>query len=211
MMANRFQWAIDRRPVGPSEIFDVDIYGFDDVNVCPSIGSLVQGWILAIPRTEAICFAELDTSLREQIQSKLSRVRDDLSIFGGKVWTFEHGARFSGSSTACGVDQAHLHVVPLPFNLFAASMHCAAGLKWVEVDARDPWAEIVSKREYYLVSDFAKSYISYPDLQTSQFFRRVIATGLGRPQEWDYRRFRHERNAADTTKRLNQFHRSLAA
>jgi len=202
MAAKRFQWAIDRESIGPLSAFDIDLYEFSSAGVCPTIGSIVPGWLLIVPRFEVSCFASLATEVRFDIRSHLDIVREDISIFDGKPWIFEHGARFCGSATGCGVDQAHLHVVPLKFDLIDAAERQAHALKWIEVNSFDPWAEIDSGREYYFVSDSAKSYVAYPDAAISQFFRRVIANKLGCAAEWDYRLFSHERNAAETTRRL---------
>lgn len=211
MTINRFEWAINRKPFGPLPIFDVDLYNFSEAVVSPSVGSIVPGWLLVIPRLETICFANLPAKIRRNTQRVLSLVRQDTYLFGGKPWMFEHGARFCGSKAACGVDQAHLHVVPLESDLFNAVKANAPALSWNEVDCFDPWAEIDSAREYYFVSDFTKGYVAYPEVPTSQFFRRVIANMVGRATEWDYRLFSNERNAAATIRRIRSERRTESA
>lgn len=155
----------------------------------PSIGSLVPGWLLICPYDHrpnlATAYADRElTELRMRLADILSRQ------FAAPVKMFEHGAVLAGSSTGCGVDHAHLHLVPIDIDLLG---HQDGQEKhnW----SRAPMSSIervVGASEYLVYSADASAKdpivdVALPSKPISQFFRRAIARGLRRPEEYDYR------------------------
>lgn len=197
----RFAWVTERQNVGPRLPFDVDLCESPAAAVTPTVGAISAAWILVVPRTPAICIADLPSIDRRTIMRLVGDVRDRMEVFGDEPFLFEHGARTSGSKTGCGVDQAHLHIVRLNFDLLQSALLDDAMI-WRSINSRDPWSEIEADREYYLVSDFFRSFVAYPAVQQSQYFRRLIAYGLRRADEWDYRLFENEQNASETVRRF---------
>jgi ATP adenylyltransferase len=94
------------------------------------------------------------------------------------------------SQIGCGVDQAHLHLVPTEHQLLGAVL-ADDSVRWAEVDSADPWAVIRPKAEYYLISDSTQSYVGFPLEPRSQYFRKKLAALNGTPDEWDYRKWPH--------------------
>lgn len=192
----RFSWIIKQHRTGPLQPFDVDLADHATAAVIPSAGSLVANWLLIVPRVQFMCLADAPREIRSAVMSigweeSLARCGS-----GDGRYYFEHGARQAGSLFGCGVDQAHLHVVPLNFDLLHAATHSDATWQWQEVgDIRDPWAEIPTGREYLLVSNFERTFFATPLGKVSQFFRKLIARELGSPTMWDYRKYGCEQNA----------------
>src|ERR1700674_1783452 len=80
--------------------------------VLPSLGALVEGWLLLVPKTHVICMGELSDNLTAEMQELKSRIRETLQRAYGNVCAFEHGPSRAKTSLGCGVDHAHLHLVP---------------------------------------------------------------------------------------------------
>ena len=111
--SRRFAWVVENREPSLEEPCDREVARTADYVVLPSAGSLVPGWLLVVPRRPMLNLGCTTPSER----AALMELVDDLSIrmgnFEGEIYCFEHGSAFVGSATGCGVDQAHLHVVPL--------------------------------------------------------------------------------------------------
>jgi hypothetical protein len=147
---------------------------------------------------------------RARLDEVVDWARNRLAPFGGRLFLFEHGAKVSGSAVGCGVDHAHLHLASLPANLIDLVL-LDRTVSWAEVPAEDPWGSVRSDCEYYFVSDFDRAFVGYPAAVRSQYFRRVIAGSLGQADQWDYRQYPNERNAAEAVRVLGQSAREQCA
>lgn len=190
--AHRFSWITRPEENLPPRALDAELRSFPEAGVIMSLGSLVPGWLLVVPRTCTPNFRQLPWEIHPKLSSVVRCLVAELERFEGQVFAFEHGASNPTNATACGVEQAHLHVVPLPFDLLtAAEQHAhTQGLPFVPLGRPlDPWATIPAHGDYLLVQrayDSAAALI-LPDQPLSQWFRRVIAIELHRSTEWDYR------------------------
>lgn len=154
-----------------------------------SIGALVPGWSLIVP-------TEHKVNLSEDYSNGAfwSFVKEAASIIEsnyGRFSVFEHGAFTTDSKTSCGTGHAHLHMVPMSFSLFEEAKIFNNEMTWEKCFA----SEVAKKSkgsEYLFVADnfdgeSTQGYICLLKEQTSQFFRRVIATKLGIPEMFDYK------------------------
>jgi hypothetical protein len=130
-------------------------------------------------------------------------IGDRLKHIAPKVFHFEHGAGFAGSPSGCGLDLAHLHTVPLNFDLVQILLATSDDIHWVAVESGDdPW-ERVSADEYIVAMDEnQRAIVGHPRKPVSQYVRRVIAREVGRPLVWDYRTEAHVENVRATLKAL---------
>jgi len=167
---------------------DRPIHSVCDYVAIASIGALVEGWTLVVPKEH--CFSLRDLyplpSFMEFVRSVTMRVE---ASYGASA-IFEHGANHEGSLTSCGTDHAHLHIVPLPF-----SMSDAIGASRLSSWERIPASTIrgrVSESEYLFFSESPRQsplvgYFQPLASPTSQFFRRIVAMRLGLDGVSDYR------------------------
>ncbi|WP_352955152.1 HIT domain-containing protein [Mesorhizobium sp. M1322] len=151
----------------------------------PSLGSLVPGWILLIPRRPMSTLSLMDTEERKALAVLRTELAARLSAYGHTVHAFEHGGA-SGSLVSCGVDQAHLHLVPLSFDLLHAARRHDLGWR-TSVGIRDLTEAETGGKEYLFVERLGVSLIGFPETPTSQWFRRLIAQECG-GREWDYKK-----------------------
>lgn len=158
-----------------------------------SIGALVPGWTLIVPKVHGI-------NLTRDYQGAafwrfVGQVSSVLTVKYGRFSVFEHGAYSATSATSCGTAHAHLHIVPLSFSLLDEAKLFAPEMEWEECLAAEV-ADISNGREYLFVADEfdgakTRGYISFLQSEVSQFFRRVIAKKIGKPAEYDYKTNAH--------------------
>jgi ATP adenylyltransferase len=155
--------------------------------VSPSRGSIIPMWLLIVPEDEAINFAELESDVSHY--ALISRVAEELSPARTDLIWFEHGANVRGSTVGCGVDHAHLHVILSPkFSIdeFAAAALEASGRDWMRVTAASAYDVLGSQESYYAFGNLETAFVVRGANFGSQFFRKLVAALVNRPDEWDY-------------------------
>lgn len=169
-MSNRFRWLTEDS--GPSvALWDVDLTENLPFATVPSRGSIVDGWLLTLPRFAAINIAALTRDERRALMEQARYTAAAVSDGFRQTTFFEHGPVRSGTPTGCGVDHAHLHSVPLSFDLLAL---LPADMGWRQMGAVDPWMTL-GARDYLLVGRDDTWMACEPEVPVSQFFRRQIA------------------------------------
>ena len=183
---SKFSWVFDGTGQSSKLIQDFVIAETNRFVVIPSLGSLVPGWLLIIPKRPMPNFSFLNAVEFEELEKLLETLFAKIAVFQGVPQLFEHGGPF-GSAVSCGVDQAHLHVVPLEFDLnnLAIGDH---SVEWKQVSGNiyKP-KNLIEIGEYLFVSSAGKSAVGKLDSPTSQWFRKLIAKELGIPDEWNYK------------------------
>lgn len=154
-----------------------------------SIGSLVEGWSLVIPRKH--CLSLQDYYGTAEFSRYVQEIVQKIEAEYGPAVIFEHGSNHCGSLTGCGIDHAHLHIVPQLFPL--AMMLAESGISaWHQARA----SEIRSLAEggeylFFLVNSDANDPIGFfkkVEQPSSQFFRRAIAAVIGKTDVADYKK-----------------------
>lgn len=200
---NRFDWVVKGHASGPNLTCDSPLLFNEQGVVIPSVGSLVPGWLLVVPRQQANSYAELQPGLRSSLFSLAQRAASKVSQWGPVIF-LEHGATRPNSVTGCGVDQAHLHVVPTHADLLSRVLKDRK-VHWEKTDGLDPWSSIPQNQEYYLISVGDHTFVGYPSAPVSQYFRKQLAQEIGLPNEWDYKGWP---NYGNVNRTVEQFGRS---
>lgn len=175
----------------------------EDYVAIASIGALVEGWSLVVPKSHQFSMRNdfSNPLFREFVQSVSSKM---FAQYGSLI-SFEHGANKVDSATACGTAHAHLHLVPFNDTLMPALEE--SSLEWVSCRT----SEIASKsegKEYLFYYELNKNdiwqdpigYLSVLDYPISQFFRRLIAEKNGK--DYDYKTSPHLENSKNTRQNL---------
>ncbi|MBY8823745.1 hypothetical protein [Sphingomonas colocasiae] len=182
-------------------VYDRPLLETQDWIVAPTLGAIVPGWLLIIPRRSA-------TNAREWASksglSPLEAVREiaaHLSLAMDEIIWFEHGPVSTGTPVGCGLDYAHLHVIvrpPFDFAAFTAGARAGADLTWYEANAVDAYAQM-GARSYYIAGSGDIAIVA-TDVESagSQFFRRVAASLIGDGETWNYRDHPHNENIEGT-------------
>ena len=152
-----------------------------------SIGALVEGWILVVPKKH--CCSMKALYLDAEFTEFTNRLINALATCYGPVIAFEHGPNREGSDTSCGTDHAHIHLVP--YHSLAAKLN-NMGLKW-KVCSASQVDELVRENEYLFYCEPENKWdnpvgcIHILDTPISQFFRRVIAEDQGVFDKFNYK------------------------
>jgi len=159
--------------------------------VAPSVGALVPGWMLVVSTKHYISAGALPHELLAELRGTINTVAAAMRQTSRTAAIFEHGPARENTVVGCGIDHCHVHVVPLEFDLYSAAGQLSkeTGISW------EPAADITSTKAYH-EGGHPYLYIQQNDVgkigtssnPPSQFFRRVIASRQGRPEEFDWRR-----------------------
>lgn len=165
-----------------------------------SIGAYVPGWALAVPARHVLALAELNDDEWREFMDAATQSRRRIEKLWGSSVLFEHGAAGSGRQAACGVNHAHLHIVPLELDLRAsiASVDGSVGqFEWNPCSQDRPWSK--ADLDYIFLSDRTGSWIAHRESIPSQVVRRAIAATLDL-SDWNWRD-NHRMEIVDATRR----------
>jgi len=186
---SKFDWIVDG-PAVSHATWDQILIENQSFVALASLGSIVPGWVLIVPRHRALNLAGVHAELSEDFADIRQRVRTVLEQhFSGRVFEFEHGPSQPNGLLGCGVEQAHLHMVPLDFDLVDAIVAKAPTGRADRQDILLPWSKIDADRDYWVARDVAdgRSVVIYPDVPVSQGIRKIIAARTGAAESWNYR------------------------
>jgi diadenosine tetraphosphate (Ap4A) HIT family hydrolase len=157
----------------------------------PSVGALVAGWLLVVPREHALNAAALSDEDLGRLEVLVSEIVEEWQPLFGAVTVFEHGPARPSSPAGCGVDHAHLHVVPTEgIDLIGAARTALDELTWIEgASIADARAAVDAGLDYlYAHTGHGDSaWLAIGQSVPSQALRRVMAAELKRPDEFDWR------------------------
>lgn len=204
--STRFAWILDDTIPRSAAACDKEILRTDLLVAVPSAGALVAGWTLIVPRRPMLNLASATGEERRAIEFAASQIAGQLVQPGEQIWLFEHGSRNAGGVMGCGVDQAHLHVVPLDFDLGdAIARRTGDDIAWtIATESDTPLDSLPAAGEYIAFWSMAdrRPNIGMVRRPVSQWVRRVIADELGIGAEWDYRSHPQEVRVQQTLQRL---------
>jgi ATP adenylyltransferase len=183
----------------PRDRWDQPLFESQNFVAIPSLGSLVEGWLLVVPRQHLISSGAIAPDLRNEFATFKQEVSARLSSVYGDICAFEHGPCGPSREVGCGVDHAHVHLVPLGFDLVdAANMYVPAGA-W-EAASWSECSRVAAEGLDYLFIEqpLGVGRIAVAQKFGSQILRRAIASSIGKPDEFNWRSHRHERNIDKT-------------
>lgn len=176
--------------VSPDVPWNRALFESENFVAVPSLGALVEGWLLIVPREHAICVGALSPSrLSEFNQFKREVSKHLVSSYGDHIYAFEHGPCGPNRTAGCGVDHAHAHLVPLDFDLIAAARpYMPEGVSWVHASWSECTKALDGELDYLFVEEPEGSgHIAVADRFGSQILRKTIAAATGKRDEFDWR------------------------
>jgi diadenosine tetraphosphate (Ap4A) HIT family hydrolase len=189
------------------EFWNKPLFETANFAVIPSLGSIVQGWLMLVPKAHVVCAGELSDALANEMRCLTGEISALVSSSFGEVCVFEHGPSTSRKSTGCGVDHAHLHIVPVDFDLAAAALRFMPNNSmWVAGDWHDCRNAYLQGLDYlYIEQPIGCGRIATHAEFASQVFRKAIAQHTGIPEQFSWRDFPRPEVAASTIRVLFQF------
>jgi ATP adenylyltransferase len=158
-----------------------------DFAIVPSIGALVEGHVLALPKLHARSFAQLavDGGETAAFLDRASAMIE--TAFGSEVQMFEHGTGAASAEPACSVEHAHVHLVPCRVNLLG---RLEDRYRWTEASDEVELRKLVGDGEYLRVRDDRGWMVTTePEGFSSQLLRRELHEALGPAArgDWNWR------------------------
>jgi len=178
---------------GSTEIYDTIIEETKNFIVMPSLGSLVKGWLLITPKSHILNSRQLKINERKELNDLITKYsKSSSSLFEKNVAVFEHGAVYQDSIVGCGIDHAHVHIVPVAFDMEAQVKNSEK--TFMELD------NSINDDKPYWVFSVNNGPVQFTNTMkhTSQFFRKVIATAINSPESYDYKKSTSNKNVIAT-------------
>ena len=147
-----------------------------------SLGALVPGYVLIVPRVHVFSMASLDAPLRAELYQYEQKMHGRVARRWRRATLFEHGSCAKpGTATGACISHAHWHLLPGGFDLDGWQV------KFRRAGTFDDIAE-ADRRHGYLAfrTVGGQWYFDVTHQPPSQYFRRIIVAQLGQPAEWDY-------------------------
>ncbi|WP_414642439.1 HIT domain-containing protein [Baekduia sp.] len=186
---------------------EVSLVADRDFLTWASVGALVEGHVLVLPRAHALSAARLDDDDLSELVRYTDQVSEQLRRHYGPICVFEHGPNEPGTAVGCSIDHVHLHLVPWSSSLVDLARAHHPDLLWRDFardDLRDGLRPAPDE-SYLLVQDAdGRGAIGVGATIPSQALRRIIAAELGRAEEWDWKSYPQARNQTRTVMTLAQ-------
>ena len=170
----------------------------------PSLGALVEGWILLVSKSHFVSFGAMPSSLIEEMNEFKRFLCAILDQCYGSVVAFEHGPSVASRSVGCGVDHAHLHLVPLLFDLATeVSPFLPGNTTWETAGIQECQDAHDRGEDYlYLEQPIGSGRIVTHEQFGSQLFRRAIAMHIGAYNQYNWREYEQLPTVEATIQRL---------
>lgn len=183
-----------------SKTWNLSLMESQNFRVLPSLGALVEGWVLIVPKSHFLSMGALPSPLVSEMEHLKGVVARRLTRIYGTVSAFEHGPGSQQRKVGCGVDHAHLHMVPVNFDLLRAVTPLLPTDSRLEAATfTECQSSAKAESDYiYLEQPLGKGWMIRHQGLGSQLFRRAIAVRLGVPNEFNWRTHPQIRNVNST-------------
>lgn len=194
--------------IRPGKPWDEVLLSTTNFVVVPTVGALVEGWLMIVTKQSYLSMGAIPPSLRGEFSDLKQFVAESVDELYGSVALFEHGPSARSQRVGCGVDHAHLHVLPAPLPLVADCKGVSnIDFEWRSVDEENaPHTFCDSETPYlYVEQPLGRAFITDATLAPSQLFRRVVAHQIGTPSLFNWRDHAMENNVMKTVTRFSGF------
>jgi hypothetical protein len=165
--------------------------------------------MLLVPKGHFISMGALPDTMFAELDAFKSFLCSMLTECYGSVATFEHGPSRERRSVGCGVDHAHLHLVPVSFDLASlTSPLLPTGARWRPAGIQECRNSHRLGEDYLYVEQPVSSGQIVTGELGSQVFRRVIASRIGHPKEYNWREHPHVERVMATINRIRAWQTS---
>lgn len=191
------------------EIWDSPLFESDNFVVIPSLGALVEGWLLIVPKAHFISFRNLSAALLDEFEELKRHVVQVQQNLYGAICGFEHGPAACNRTVGCGVDHAHFHLVPYSMKLTElATPFLPMNAIWYNCSVHQIKLRVPPDKDYlYLEQPIGNGMVLSDDNIQSQVFRRGIADSEGISEQYNWRQFSQQENVIATIKRIGALER----
>lgn len=169
--------------------------------VLPSIGALVDGYLMIVSKKHINSMSELKENERIEYELLIEKYRNKFKkIYNKFPIIFEHGSPINNSDMkASSVIHAHTHIVNYEF---IDENQVIKKLNFERIDNLN----YLSRKQNYIMYINQKNiyYISYNFESISQMMRKIIAKDLGYEDKFDWKKEKFIENINSTIKKFKK-------
>ena len=184
--------------IDTSKIENTIIEETNNFLILPSIGSLVDGYLLIVSKRHVNSMANLSENEKKEYEFLINKYRNLFKkIYNKFPIIFEHGSPILNSNMkASSVIHAHSHIVN---HNFIDENSIIKKLKFKEMDN----LKFLSKDKNYImyINSDNKYYITNDFKPISQIIRKIIAKDLGYENMFDWKKYEFLENIYSTIKK----------
>jgi diadenosine tetraphosphate (Ap4A) HIT family hydrolase len=178
------------------------LYESENFYVTPTLGGFVEGYLLICTKEHFIGLNQLPEELFQELDEVKEKVREILSEIYTEPVFFEHGVIDEIRKGGCCIDHAHLHAIPIDFDIFDDIA------RNIEARKIDEIKKLIEQRQrkmqyFYYENQKGDKYVFDLEIQPpSQYLRRLIAARIGLVELWNWEENPEFSNFYETLKKL---------
>jgi len=192
-----------------SDFYNHVLFETDNFTVKPSLGSIVEGWLLIVPKEHYISLGSIvNPKLFDELNQLIEEIGFIVQKEYGKYVVFENGSFCTNKLVGCGVDYAHLHFVPTDLDLIKEiEQRFNIKYKWERVSGIDSSVSFIKNEKPYLYfrNQQNESYITSDNNIPSQLFRKAIAESMSVGEQYDWKIYKFEDNIQRTIDKYSRY------
>jgi len=165
------------------------LFSNDKFVVLPSVSPIVEDHLLILPKKHINTMKQLENDEQEQL---LLLVKNIMRLLNKDYYIFEHGA-FPVNGNTCGVDHAHIHILPLEKTISKAIIKSINKI-YTSMLYMDFIMALMDEKDMPYLSfgnDIHEMYMCNNAIFPSQFMRKLLCNELG-INDWNWRSFTNE-------------------
>lgn len=176
------------------------IYENSNFYILPTVGSLVDGYLLIVSKRHINSMSELNDNEKKDYIDLINKYKEIFySIYGINPIIFEHGTpNPHNKMRANSVFHAHTHIVNYNF------LDNESIIKSLNFESVKDACDIANNKNYiFYMDNSGKCYVSYNFPSESQLMRKLMAKELGIDDKFDWRNNKFMNNITSTIKKMN--------
>ena len=185
--------------IDTTKIYNTILDETDNFVVVPTLGSLVEGYILIVSKKHIFNIGELSIKEQDEYINLVNKYRELFNkIYGKYPIVFEHGTSKNDLNlTSSSVIHAHTHIVNHSFKNESEILN---DLNLEEIYSTNDI--LIDKNYIFYTSQSGKMYITYDFERTSQLMRILIARDLGFEDKYNWKSEEFLDNVEKTIKKI---------
>lgn len=161
----------------------------------PSLGALVEGYILIISKKHINSMAELNESEKIEYLSIIEKYRNLFKkIYNRFPIIFEHGTNGLSETSASSIVHAHTHIVNHNYTNEKSVLESLNFRKINDIFH----LERINKSYIFYINPIGIHYITYDFKPVSQIMRIIIAKDLNMEEKYNWKQYPFTKNIMNT-------------
>ena len=174
------------------------IYETDTFRVIPSVGSLIDGYVLIITKNHVNSLSELTDEQKKEYENIVYKISNQFEkIYGKTPILFEHGTpNLKNLMSANSIIHAHSHLVNFEFK------NEEEIIQKYNFKSVKSFNEVERENYIYFQNSNGQKYVSYNFDSVSQLMRILIAKEIDKENQYNWREFDFNENIVSMLDKL---------